>query len=222
MKKTKYHLLYPFKPKNRFHTLINNYVYKHILFLRLLQKHYEHSPFDIYGELKKQNYFYHFNDIKAFHGETPFYTKHIKNTLTWYYNYICGATKKLELDKIYFVAFTSLVENVPVKKVISEWCYKSLVDLESEYLTTFNLEDIKNLLKFKLSSFPTPKSIPIFENNEIDIQFDEYIIEISTKNSISYVPTVRKLKNLMTNSHKGIIINPRFEMFEFIELEEKK
>jgi len=210
-------LLHQYKT-NRFNALINNYVYKHIIFITLLKKYYLKNKFDIFEELKKQNYFYYFSEMLEYHKENIFYKEKINQILTYYYNYITDNIKNIELDKFYFIAYMYLVETIPIKKVVSEWNYPNITALESEYLTKNNIKDIKNLLSFKLNNLPIPNFLPLFEYKGFDIKYDNYIIEIVTKNQIGYVPSVKKvLNNKNYNNEKIIVINPRFEFLTFFE-----
>jgi len=210
-------ILYPYKT-DRFNALINNYVYKHIVYILLLKKFYNNNKFEIFEELKKRNYFNVFNTIEEFHKDT-FYQDQIKEILIFYYMFITNETDNLELDKFYFLSYANLVEKIPIKIPISEWNYKNITQIKSEYLTKDNVRDIKELLKFKLNNLPEPKTLPEFEQNDIDIYYDNYLIEITTKNTINFVPSTKKLKELnFEKDKKGIIINPRFELLEIINL----
>ena len=49
--------------------------------------------------------------------------------------------------------------------------------------------------------------------------FDDYVIEITTKNTINYIPSIKKILNNELNEKRiGIILNPRFELLEKIDL----
>lgn len=210
-------ILYNYKT-DRFNALINNYVYKHIVYILLLKKFYKINKFNIFEELKKTNYFYIFNTIEEFHKD-KFYQEQIKEVLVFYYMFITNEIENLELDKFYFLSYANVVEKIPIKIPICEWNYKNITQLKSEYLTRDNIKDIKELLRFKLNNLPEPKSFPIFEQLDIDISYDEYLIEITTKNTINFVPSAKKLKERnKENNKKGIIINPRFELLEIINL----
>jgi len=213
-------IIHSYKPINRFDNILNNYAYKNILFLKSLQNYYTQiKKFDIFLELEKQNYFYHFNDLMEFHKKEKFYQQQIKDTLEFYIDYIKGNIKQIDLDKIYFLCLLNIVENIPLKKVISEWDYISLIDMQKDYLKIKNISDLKNLLSFKFK-LPNSKNIPIFEKNSIDIRFDNIIVEITTLNRINYVPSVNKLLKFKNSTDiEGIVINPRFELLKKINFE---
>jgi hypothetical protein len=114
-----------------------------------------------------------------------------------------------------------IVERIPIKKVISEWNYKNITQVKSEYLKKENIHDINELLKFKLSGLlPEPQSFPIFNyTDELDIVYDNYIVEITTKNTINFIPSVKKvIENNSIWFKYAVIINPRFELCEMVEI----
>lgn len=211
-------IIYQFKTNNRINSILNTYSYKNIVFLKLMQKHYNQvKKFDILKELDNKNYLYYLYYLKEFHQKDKFILKLYKDTLTFLNHYISNPNARMELNYIYLLSFLNIVENIPIKKVISEWNYKNKMDLEKEYLKIDNIKDLKNLLKFKCD-IPLSKNIPIFEKDGCDIQLDTTIIEITLRNTINYVPSVKKILSLKHNHIKGIIINPRFELYKEIDL----
>jgi len=163
-----------------------------------MQKHYNQvKKFDILKELDNKNYLYYLYYLKEFHQKDKFILKLYKDTLTFLNHYISNPNARMELNYIYLLSFLNIVEK--------------------EYLKIDNIKDLKNLLKFKCD-IPLSKNIPIFEKDGCDIQLDTTIIEITLRNTINYVPSVKKILSLKHNHIKGIIINPRFELYKEIDL----
>lgn len=202
---------------NRFNSLLNNYSYKYIIYLNILKKYYSINKFDIINELIKLKIFHFFIYVKEL--KNFFYYELMISTLNFFEEYIKGNIKEIDYNIIYFLAYSNICENLPIREQIIEWNFQNIEELNKQFIKKENIEDLKQLLNFDiLNKLPIPKEIPQFEIDNKDILYDDYIIEITTKNTINYIPSIKKVYKININKPKGIIINPRFELFNIIDL----